>query len=77
MRSQATAFFRHPLWIILVAMTAQGAPATAPADAVFQYALPVATAKEARTAFLWIPPKAPRIWSAFVTGLTLAERHMV
>lgn len=77
MRSQATAFFRHPLWIILVAMTAQVAPATATANAVFQYALPVATVKEARTAFLWIPPQATRIRGAFVTGLTLAERHMV
>ncbi len=45
-------------------------------SAVFQYVVPVATSKGEATAFLWIPPQAPRIRGAVVGGMTLMEREM-
>lgn len=41
--------------------------------AVFQHAVPVATAKNDSTAFLWLPPKAPQIRGVVMAGMTLME----
>lgn len=58
------------LVVILLAL-----PGTA-SSAVFQYAVPVTTNKGQSTAFLWIPPKAPRIRGIVIGGMTLMEREM-
>jgi pimeloyl-ACP methyl ester carboxylesterase len=44
--------------------------------AVFQYAVPVATARGEREAFLWIPPKAQYVRGIVLGGMTLAEREL-
>ena len=44
--------------------------------AVFQYAVPVATDRGQKTAFLWLPPKAPHIRGVVIGGMTLMEREM-
>lgn len=46
------------------------------ADAVFQYAVPVATSKSMSTAFLWIPPNAKQVRGVLMGGMTLAEREL-
>lgn len=47
------------------------------ADAVFQYATPVATTKGQSHAFLWLPPEAKQIRGVVMAGMTLAERELV
>ncbi len=44
--------------------------------AVFQYAVPVATSKGERSAYLWIPPEAERVRGAVLGGMTLMEREL-
>lgn len=53
------------------------ATSAAAADAVFQYAVPVQTARGQSTAFLWVPPQARQVRGIVMTGMTLAEREMV
>ncbi len=48
----------------------------AASSAVFQHAVPVATSRGQSTAFLWIPPRAPRIRGVVIGGMTLMEREM-
>lgn len=43
--------------------------------AVFQYTVPVTTAKKPGTAFLWIPPQAQQVRGMVVAGMTLMERE--
>jgi len=50
-------------------------PLSAP-GAVFQYSVPVATAKGQSTAFLWVPPKATYVRGVVIGGMTLMEREM-
>lgn len=45
--------------------------------AVFQYTVPVATAKNPSAAFLWLPPDAKRIRGVILAGMTLMEREFV
>lgn len=56
---------------------ALGVLAQAVGAAVFQYSVPVATAKGQSRAFLWIPPQAPQVRGVVMAGMTLAEREMV
>jgi hypothetical protein len=42
---------------------------------VFQYAVPVETAKNPSTAFLWIPPAAKEVRGVVMAGMTLMERE--
>jgi len=43
--------------------------------AVFQYTVPVPTAKNPSAAFLWIPPNANQVRGVIVAGMTLMERE--
>lgn len=61
--------------LILTALLALSPLATS--AAVFQYAIPVATAREQSAAFLWIPPAAPQVRGVLLAGMTLAEREFV
>lgn len=56
---------------LLVFVTAPGL------GAVFQYAVPVATAKGQSMAFLWVPPQARRVRGVVMGGMTLMERECV
>ena len=47
------------------------------ADAVFQYVVPVATAKAPGKAHLWIPANAKQVRGVLMAGQTLAEREIV
>jgi hypothetical protein len=44
--------------------------------AVFQYTVPVATAKNPSVAFLWLPADAPKIRGVIIAGMALMEREM-
>jgi pimeloyl-ACP methyl ester carboxylesterase len=61
--------------LLIIAFSAIAAvPASA---AVFQYAVPVATAKAPSQAFLWIPADAEQVRGAVLAGMTLMEREFV
>lgn len=45
--------------------------------AVFQFSVPVATAKGSNRAWLWIPPAAPEVRGVVMAGMTLMEREFV
>lgn len=45
--------------------------------AVFQYAIAVQTGRGPSSAFLWLPPEAPRLRGVLLAGMTLAERELV
>ena len=45
--------------------------------AVFQFSVPVPTAKGTNRAWLWIPPAAPQVRGVVMAGLTLMEREFV
>jgi len=47
------------------------------ADDLFQFTVPVKTAKAPSAAYLWLPPKAVQLRGIVVMGMTLAEREMV
>lgn len=61
------------LAVVVVFLLVLSRPAS---SAVFQYTVPVATGKGQSKAFLWIPPKAPRIRGVVIGGMTLMEREM-
>jgi hypothetical protein len=63
----------HKMSCVLAILTwaCSGAP-----GAVFQYTVPVATAKNPSSAFLWIPPEAKQVRGVLMGGMTLAEREM-
>lgn len=56
--------------LLLLALVAKSSLA-----AVFQYAVPVATAKSESQAFLWIPPQAKQVRGVVMAGMTLMERE--
>jgi hypothetical protein len=60
----------------LCALLLAGAPGRAPA-AVFQFSVPVTTAKGTNRAWLWIPPAAPQVRGVVMAGMTLMEREFV
>jgi hypothetical protein len=60
----------------LCALLLAGAPGRAP-GAVFQFSVPVTTAKGTNRAWLWIPPAAPQVRGVVMAGLTLMEREFV
>jgi len=45
--------------------------------AVFQFSLPLVTAKGTNRAWLWIPPSAPQVRGVVMAGMTLMEREFV
>ena len=45
--------------------------------AVFQFSVPVPTAKGTNRAWLWIPPAAPQVRGVVMAGMTLMEREFV
>lgn len=55
------------LWLSLAVLCLLAAPAGA-ADAVFQYATPVAATKGQSNAFLWIPPEAKQVRGVVMAG---------
>ena len=63
----------RPFYSLLVVLTISSLSAS---GAVFQYAVPVATAKGPSEAFLWIPPKAREVRGVVIGGMTLMEREL-
>lgn len=45
--------------------------------AVFQFSVPVPTAKGTNRAWLWVPPAAPQVRGLVMAGMTLMEREFV
>lgn len=64
---------RH-LLLIHALLATWALPASA---AVFQYTVPVETAKGPSAAFLWIPPQATHVRGLVIGGMTLMERELV
>jgi hypothetical protein len=61
---------------LLCALLLTGAPGRA-LGAVFQFSVPVTTAKGTNRAWLWIPPAAPQVRGVVTAGMTLVERELV
>jgi hypothetical protein len=61
--------------VCLLAVVVLNSSALSASAAVFQYAVPVATDRGERTAFLWVPPRADRVRGVVMGGMTLMERE--